>query len=66
MKIAKRMAVLFAPLVVVIALALALLDDDPAHDHRDMVLGQWVGAVYVVYALDSLVQAMYIVWTREC
>ena len=50
MNIAKRIAILFGPLVVIVILAFVLLDDDPAHNHRDYVVGQWVGFGYVAYA----------------
>jgi hypothetical protein len=50
MNIAKRIATLFGPLVVVAILAFVFLDDDPAHNHRDYVMGQAIGFGYVTYA----------------
>jgi hypothetical protein len=49
MNIAKRIAILLGPLVVIVILAFVFLDDDPAHDHRDYVMGQWIGFAYVAY-----------------
>jgi hypothetical protein len=50
MNIAKRIALLLGPLVLIVILAFVFLDDDPSHNHRDYVMGQWTAFGYVAYA----------------